>query len=60
MNLRKIAIIFLSISLNISFVCSKGPSYQDGSFENPQQMFWLRKKKNNFQVRAFIWGLDSI
>ena len=26
------------------------------SFENPQHMFWLRNKKNNFRLRTHIWG----
>ena len=47
-NLREIAIIFLSISLNMCFGCSKEPSHRDGSFEYSQHMFWLRNKKNNF------------
>ena len=38
----KIAIIFLSISLNMCFGCSKEPSHQDDSFEYPQHMFWLK------------------
>ena len=42
---RKIVNIFLSISLNICFGCSKEPSYCDGSYEYPQHMFWLRNKK---------------
>ena len=49
-------IIFLSISLNMCFRCSKEPSHRDGSFEYPQHMFWFRNKKNNFQLRTFIWG----
>ena len=49
-------VIFLSISLNICFGCSKEPSHQDGSFEYPQHMFWLRNKKNNFYLRTLIWG----
>ena len=53
-NLRKIAIIFLSISLNICFGCSKEPSHGDGSFEYLQHMFWLRNKKNNFQLHTLI------
>ena len=53
-DLRKIVIIFLSISLNMCFVCSKETSIPDGSFEYPQHMFWLRNKKNNFQVRTLI------
>ena len=43
----KITIIFLSISLNMCFGCSKEPSLWDGSFEYPQHMFWLRNKKKN-------------
>ena len=35
--------IFLPISFNISFGCSKEPS-RDGSFEYPQHKFWLRNK----------------
>ena len=55
-NLRNIAIIFLSISLNMCFGCSKEPSHRDGSFEYAQHMFWLRNKNNNFQLRTLIWG----
>ena len=54
--MRKIAIIFLSISLNMCFGCSKEPSLRDGSFEYPQHMFWLRNMKNNFQLRTPIRG----
>ena len=46
----KIVNIFLPISFNIRFGCSKEPSQQDGSFEYPQHMFWLRNKKVNFLV----------
>ena len=28
----------------------------DGSFEYPQHIFWLRNKKNNFQLHTLIWG----
>ena len=56
-NLRKVAIIFLSICLNSCFECSKEPSHRDGSFEYPQHMFWLRNKKNKFQLLFIIWGL---
>ena len=35
---------------------SKEPSHRDGSFEYPQHMFWLRNKKNNFQIHTLIWG----
>ena len=52
----KIEIIFLSISLNMFFGCSKEPSHWDCSFEIPQHMFWLRNKKINFQLRTLIWG----
>ena len=41
----KNAIIFLPISLNICFGCSKGVSPWDDSFEYPQHMFWLRNKR---------------
>ena len=51
---KKISII-LSISLNMCFWCSKELSHWDGSFEYPQYMFWLRNKKNNFQLRTLIW-----
>ena len=53
---RKIAIIFLPISLNMCFGCSKEPSHLDGSFEYPQHMFWLRNKKNNLQLSTLTWG----
>ena len=54
--MRKIAICFLSISLNMCFGCSKEPSHREGSFEYQQHMFWLRYKKNNFQLHTLIWG----
>ena len=38
------------------FWCSKEPSHRDSSFEYPQHMFWLRDKKNNFQLHTLIWG----
>ena len=37
------------------FGCSKEPSQRDGSFEYPQHMFWLRNKKNSFQLHTLIW-----
>ena len=37
------------------FGCSKEPSQSGGSFEHPQQLFWLRNKKNNFQLCNLIW-----
>ena len=57
---RKIAINFLSISLNMCFGYSKELSHCDGSFEYPQHMFWLRTKKNNFQLHTLIWGSGFI
>ena len=62
-----IAIIFLSISLNMCFRSSidpsrrdgsepSHPSHRDGSFEYSQYMFWLKNKKNTFQLRILIWG----
>ena len=50
----------LPINLNMCFVCSKEPSHLDGSFEYPQHMFWLRNKKNNFQIRSLIWRPGSV
>ena len=44
---KKIVIIFLSVSLNMCFECSKEPSHREGSFEYPQNTFWLRNKKIN-------------
>ena len=38
------------------FGCSKELSHRNGSFEYPQHMFWMRKQKNNFLLRNFIWG----
>ena len=38
------------------FGCSKEPSHRDSSFEYSQHMFWLRNKKNNFQLHTLIWG----
>ena len=51
----KIVNIFLPISLNLCFGCSKEPSHRDGSFEYPQHMFCLRNKKNHFQLRTLNW-----
>ena len=34
--------IFFPIISNKGFGCSKEPYHQDGSFEYPQHMFWLR------------------
>ena len=41
---RKIMNIFLSISFDICFGCSKEPPHRDGSFEYPQHIFLLRNK----------------
>ena len=38
------------------FGCSKEPSHQDGSFEYPHNILWLKNKKNNFQLHTLIWG----
>ena len=51
----KLRFFFSSIILDICFGFSKEPSHRDGSFEYPQHMFWLRNKKNNFQLRTLIW-----
>ena len=37
--------IFLTIWLNMCFVCSKEPSFWDGSFEYPQHMFFIENIK---------------
>ena len=57
----KIGTIFILISLNICCGCPKETSQWDGSFEHPLHMFWLRNKKNNFQLHALVleaWYLD--
>ena len=46
--------IFLFISFNIYFGYSKEPSYQEGSFEYPKHMFWLRNKKINYELHTLI------
>ena len=54
--------IFLHISFNISFGCSKEPSHHNRSFEYQQHMFWLRNKKIVFRY-AFItilWSFFTI
>ena len=53
-------IIFLSISFNMCFGCSKELSHRDSSNEYPKHMFWLRNKKNNFQLRTLVWGPVSL
>ena len=55
---HKIAIIFLSISLNICYGCSKEPSHLDGSFEYRQHMLWMRNKEDSFPIHTSIWKPD--
>ena len=55
----KIVIIFLSISFNICFGCSKEPFYRDGSFEYLKHMFWLRIKEIIFLVHTLSLRRDS-
>ena len=50
--------IFLPISLNMCFGCSKEPSHRDSSFEYPQHMFWLRLRKIFFQLHTLSGGLS--
>ena len=45
---RTILNIFLAVSFNMCFGCSKEPSHRDGSFEYQQHMFWLRNEKIHF------------
>ena len=52
-NLRKIAITFLSIGLNMCFGCSKEPSRRDDSLEYSQHMLWLSNKKITFLLHPF-------
>ena len=52
-NECKIVNIFLFISFNICFGCSKELSHRDDTFEYPQHMFWLRSKKINFNYALF-------
>ena len=47
---RKIVNISVSISFDMCFGCSKQLSHWDISFEYPQDIFWLRKKKISFSV----------
>ena len=46
---------FPTLQFKMCFGCSKESSHWDRSFEYPQHMFWLRNKKNNFQIRTLIW-----
>ena len=54
--MRKIVIIFLTISHNICFGCSKEPSHRDGSFEYPQHIFWLRNKEVDSESLSTLTG----
>ena len=42
------------------FGCSKEPSHQDGSFEYPQHMCWLRNTINIFQLHTLILGPENL
>ena len=59
---RKIVNIFLPISFNICFGCSKEPSHRNGSFEYSKHMFWLRNKKINFRHALItkVLNFDSL
>ena len=59
-NECKIVNIFLFISFNICFGCSKELSHRDETFEYPQHMFWLRSKKINFNYALFSNSLYRI
>ena len=50
-------IIFLAISFNMCFECSKEPSHRDRSFEYPQHMFWMRRRKLFFNYILLSGGL---
>ena len=54
--MHKIVIIIHFISLNIYFECSKELSHWGGSFEYPEDMFWLRNKKTNFNYALLSAG----
>ena len=47
--------LFSYPSVETCFGCSNELPHRDGSFEYPQHMFWLRNKKNNFQLCTLIW-----
>ena len=49
---------FLTDQFYMCFGCSKELSHLEGSFEYTQRMFWLRNKKNNFQLHTLIWGIN--
>ena len=54
---RNFVNIFLPISFNIRFGCSKEPSHWHSSLEYPQHMFWLRNKKIIFLIALLTKGL---
>ena len=54
---RKITIIFLSISLNMCFKCSKEPSHRDGSFEHHNICFDWEIRKIIFSYVLLSGGL---
>ena len=61
---RQIVVVFLSISLNVCFGCSKEPSHSDGSFDYPQHMFCrvrtdLEKYMNLTLVLENSWNLKN-
>ena len=56
----KIVNIFLSISFNICFGCSKEPSQWDGSLEYQQHMLWLRNMKFDHDFVCLIWIFTSL
>ena len=48
---RKLVNIFIPISFNICFGCSKEPSHWGGSFEYPQHNFGWERRKLNFHYK---------
>ena len=46
--------IFLSLSLTFVFYAHKNHLNERGFFLSTHNMFWLRNKKNNFQVLILI------
>ena len=54
------AIIFLLISLNKCFGCSKEPSRWDDSFEYPQYMFQVRNKKKSGPMMENVASLQNL
>ena len=54
-KIAKILIFFLSISLNM-YLGAQTNRLIKTVLLSTHNMFWLRSKKNNFQLRALIWG----